>query len=180
MSDLAIKLRQLRLKRNLTQKKLAEMVKCTPAYICQLENGKADPSISTLKKISTAFEITIVDFFRTDFEEKIVVRKSEREVFKFPRSKTTIEILVPNPTTKKMDARLARVEPGGGSEGAYQHDGEEFGYIIKGELDLFYNGEVFHLQEGDSFYFQSQVGHEYQNRSKEETVILWVNHPPTF
>lgn len=180
MTELGKKLKQLRLNKNLTQKKLAEKINCTPAYICQLESGKTDPSISTLKKIANTLDITIVDFFRTNYEEKIVVRNNEREVFKFPKSKTTIEILVPNPGTKKIDARLAVVGPGGSSKGAYHHDGEEFGYLIKGELDLAYNGETFHLKEGDSFYLHSDIGHEFHNRSDRETIILWVNHPPTF
>ena len=180
MTDLGRKLKHLRLKKNLTQKKLAEKINCTSAYICQLENGKADPSLSTLKKIANALEITIVDFFRTNYEEKVVVRNSERDIFRLPKSRTNIEILVPNPGTKKIDARLAIVEPGGGSEGAYHHEGEEFGYLIKGKLTLLYNGETFHLNEGDSFYLYSQIGHEYQNQGPGETVILWVNHPPTF
>ena len=67
MLDLGTKLRQLRTQKKLTQKELAQKVQCTPAYICQLEGGKADPSISTLKKISIALEITIIDFFRTAY-----------------------------------------------------------------------------------------------------------------
>lgn len=180
MTELGKKLKHLRLRKNLTQKKIAEKINCTPAYICQLETGKADPSISTLKKIANALDVTIVDFFRTNYEEKVVVRNTEREVFTFPKSKTTIEILVPNPGTKKIDARLAVVEPGGSSEGAYHHDGEEFGFLIKGELALLYNGETHHLEEGDSFYLYSHIGHEYQNRGKSQTIILWVNHPPSF
>lgn len=180
MNDLGNKLKHLRLKKSLTQKRLAEKIGYTPAYICQLENGKTDPSISTLKKIVAALDITIVDFFRTNYEEKIVVRNDERETFRIQKSKTTIEILVPNPGTKKIDARLALIEPGGGSEGIYQHEGEEFGYLIKGEIDLYYNGETIHLQEGDSFYLQSHLGHEFHNRGTGKTIILWVNHPPTF
>ena len=180
MPELGKKLKHLRLQKNLTQKKLAEKIGCTSAYICQLESGKTDPSISALKKIANILGITIVDFFRTNYEEKVVVRSTEREVFKFPKSKTCIEILVPNPGTKKIDARLAIVEPGGSSRGSYNHQGEEFGYLIQGELDLFYNGETFHLNEGDSFYLYSHIGHEYQNMGNHQTVILWVNHPPTF
>lgn len=180
MNDLGNKLKHLRVLKNLTQKKMAEKIGCTPAYICQLENGKTDPSISTLKKIVDALNITIVDFFRTNYEEKVVVRRGERESFRIQKSKTKIEILVPNPSTKKIDARLAIIEPGGGSEGTYQHEGEEFGYLLKGEIDLYYNGERFQLQEGDSFYLQSHVGHAFNNRGLDNTIILWVNTPPSF
>jgi transcriptional regulator with XRE-family HTH domain len=180
MNDLGNKLKHLRQLKNFTQKKLAQKIGLTPAYICQLESGKTDPSISTLKKIVDALDITIVDFFRTNYEEKVVVRNNERETFRIQRSKTTIEFLVPNPGTKKIDARLAIIEPGGGSEGTYHHEGEEFGYLIEGEIDLYYNGETIHLKEGDSFYLQSHLGHEFHNQGTQKTVILWVNHPPSF
>jgi transcriptional regulator with XRE-family HTH domain len=180
MPALSTKLKQLRTQKKLTQKELAQKVKCTPAYICQLENGKADPSISTLKKISTALGITIIDFFRTDFAEKVILKKRDREVVKFPKSKTTIETLIPNPGNKKMDARIAFIGPGGGSRGAYHHEGEEFGYVIQGELELSYSGENYLLAPGDSFYLESQIEHEFRNKGGEEAIVLWVNHPPSF
>jgi transcriptional regulator with XRE-family HTH domain len=180
MPALSTKLKQLRTQKKLTQKELAQKVKCTPAYICQLESGKADPSISTLKKISTALGITIIDFFRTDYAEKVILKKKDREIFKFPKSKTTVETLIPNPGNKKMDARIAFIGPGGGSRGTYHHEGEEFGYVIQGELELRYAGETFVLSAGDSFYLKSHIEHEYLNKKDEEVIVLWVNHPPSF
>ena len=180
MLDLGAKLRRIRTQKKLTQKELAQKVQCTPAYICQLEGGKADPSISTLKKISTALEITIIDFFRTDYTEKVVIKKKDREIFQFPKSKTTVETLIPNPGNKKMDARIAFIGPGGGSRGTYRHEGEEFGYVIQGELELRYGGASYLLAPGDSFYLKSHIGHEYLNKRDEEAIVLWVNHPPSF
>jgi transcriptional regulator with XRE-family HTH domain len=180
MDTIGEKIRRLRLEKKMTQKELSLRVRCTPAYISLLENSKADPSLSILKKISAVLDTTIIDFFRTDYEEKIVLRENEREIFQIPKSGTTLEMLVPNPGNKKIDARLAVVEPGGSSRGAYHHEGEEFGYLIKGEIELRYNGERFSLKKGDSFYLQSPIGHQYTNKGKEEAVILWVNHPPSF
>jgi transcriptional regulator with XRE-family HTH domain len=180
MPDLSTKLKRLRIQKKLTQKQLAQRVQCTPAYICQLEGGKADPSISTLKKISTALGITIIDFFRTDYAEKVILKKKDREIFKFPKSKTTVETLIPNPGNKKMDARIVFIGPGGGSRGTYHHEGEEFGYVIQGALELNYDGKHYLLAPGDSFYLKSQIEHEYQNKGGDEAIVLWVNHPPSF
>lgn len=72
MTDLSKKLKQIRVQKKFTQKELALRVHCTPAYICQLESGKADPSIATLKRISSALGTTIIDFFRTDYAEKVI------------------------------------------------------------------------------------------------------------
>ncbi len=180
MDRIGEKLRRLRMIENITQKELARKVGCTPAYISLLENGHVDPSLSMLKKITTTLNITIVDFFRPDSEEKTVVRKSEREVVEFPKSKMSIQMLVSNPRTKTMDARIATIYPGGGSRGPYHHEGEEFGIVLQGKLELIFNGSVTQLEEGDSFYFCSTNSHQFRNPGEENTLVLWVNNPPSF
>ncbi|HDM10833.1 MAG: cupin domain-containing protein [Deltaproteobacteria bacterium] len=180
MDNIGPRIRQLREARNMTQRDLAARVGCTPAYISLLENNKVDPSLSMLKKITSCLDITIVDFFRKGTEEKIVVHKEEREIASFTKSKTTIEMLVTNPRVRKMDARLATIHPSGGSRGTYRHEGEEFGFILEGELELFCNGKKMLLKEGDSFYFRSTLEHRFRNPGKNKCVVLWVNHPPSF
>ena len=54
------------------------MVPCTPSLISQIESGKADPSISTLKKIATALDANIVDFFSLAARKNDVVTRSDQ------------------------------------------------------------------------------------------------------
>jgi uncharacterized cupin superfamily protein len=79
-----------------------------------------------------------------------------------------------------MDARLAIVAPGGGSEGDYAHPGEEFGLIIKGTLELTVDNTTYQLREGDCFYFHSNRNHRFRNSGDQETQVVWVNHPPSW
>ncbi len=180
MDGIGSKIKTLRTAENLTQKRLAQRLGCTPAYISLLENGRVDPSLSMLKKIMESLNTTIVDFFRPHAEETLTLRKEERELVQFPKSKMSIEMLVPNPQNKNMDARLATILPGGGSRGAYRHEGEEFGIVLEGEMELLYEGNVTLLREGDSFYFKSTSPHQFRNPGQCKTVVLWVNNPPTF
>ena len=180
MDHIGEKLKRLRLAEKITQKELARKVGCTPAYISLLENGRVDPSLSMLKKITATLNITIVDFFRPDTEEKTIVRKKDREVVEFPKSKMSIQMLVANPRSKSMDARIATIYPGGGSRGPYQHDGEEFGVVLQGKLELIFDGTVTYLDEGDSFYFSSTNSHQFRNPGDTNTLVLWVNNPPSF
>ncbi len=54
-----------------------------------------------------------------------------------------------------------------------RHSGEEFVFLLKGKLDLhFENGAVFRLEQGDSLYFDSAVGHIYLSASKEDAEVL--------
>jgi quercetin dioxygenase-like cupin family protein len=150
-----------------------------------VENGKIDPGISRLKRIADGLEITIVDLFQTHTnqkvtDQKVIVRKQERVQGEFPHSRTRIEILVPQLLGKQMDARLAIIQPEGSSAGEYKHPGEEFGLVLAGALELVIGGVTYELVEGDSFYFDSNRSHRFRNPGPKETVVVWVNHPPSF
>ena len=180
MDSLGPKLKSLRKGKGLSLKKLSERVKCSPSYLSMVENGKVDPSISRLKRIAEGLGFTIVDLFQAEIRKDVVIRKQERLCGRFPRSKTDIEILVPHIPEKQIDARLAIIHPGGSSEGDYRHPGEEFGLLLEGSLELVIDGVGYQLQEGDSFYFPSTRNHRFRNPGDKDTVVVWVNHPPSF
>ncbi len=180
MEGLGRKLRQLRKQQGLTLRQVAQKAECSPSYLSMVENGKLDPSISRLKRIAEGLGLTIREIFQEPRAEKIVIRRAERQTVRFPASLLTIEILVPQLPSKLMDARLAVVAPGGGSEGDYHHPGEEFGLVMKGELELIVNGVKYTLRQGDSFYFPSPLSHSFHNPGSEEAQVLWVNCPPSW
>jgi len=59
MAEISEKLRALRKSRRMTLKDVADRAGCTSAYISQLEKGRANPSIATLKKIASGFNSTL-------------------------------------------------------------------------------------------------------------------------
>jgi uncharacterized cupin superfamily protein len=71
--------------------------------------------------------------------------------------------------------------PGATSEGAYDHAGEEFVYVLEGDV-TFWIGEREHyrLHPGDALTFPSTLPHRWRNRARGETRLLWINTPPTF
>ena len=181
MDSIGSRLRSLRKTQGLSLKQVAELVGCTPSYLSMVENDKLDPSASRLKKIADALGSTIIELFaeRPNGEE-VVLRKEERQRVAFRGSNLLIEILIRQGPDKKLDARLATVGPGGGSEGDYSHPGEEFGFIVKGTLELTVDGITEILHEGDTFYFSSTREHRFRNPGDENVEILWVNHPPSW
>jgi quercetin dioxygenase-like cupin family protein len=80
-----------------------------------------------------------------------------------------------------LECHFFRVSPGAGSDGAYSHAGEEFIFMLKGSLEIWLDELECHvLQAGDSFWFESNVGHRWFNSSNEEAALIWVNTPITF
>ena len=180
MEKLGFKVRRLRKQQGLSLRQVADRANCSPSYLSMVENGKLDPSISRLKRIAEGLGFTISELFQEPTDEQIVIRRHKRQRVEFEASKLTIEILVPRLTTKLMDARLALVDPGGGSVGDYHHPGEEFGLILEGELEITINGSTYHLQKGDSFYFASPLNHSFRNQGSEKAAVVWVNCPPSW
>jgi transcriptional regulator with XRE-family HTH domain len=180
MESIGSRIRLVRKSRELSLKQLANRVGCAPSYLSMVENNKLDPSASRLKVIADALGITIVQLLSEPSGGDVVLRKQERQRASVPGSKLLIEILVRQGAGKKMDARLATIYPGGGSKGDYSHIGEEFGFIVKGTLELTVDGTTHSLNEGDTFYFHSSRNHRFQNSSDEDVIVLWVNHPPSW
>ncbi|MBP8626295.1 MAG: helix-turn-helix transcriptional regulator [Syntrophorhabdaceae bacterium] len=175
------KIKELRVSKNLTIKQLAESVECTPSLISQLERNKTDPSIAMLKKIADALHVNIVDFFMTDIEDSdIVTHANERVDIQLNRWDAKIQSLVKAVRNKKMQPFYTVIKKGGGSHGMYSHEGEEFGYIIQGQMDLIFNDKIFTIKEGESFYFSSHIPHDWGNSGDKDVIVLWVITPPTF
>jgi uncharacterized cupin superfamily protein len=83
--------------------------------------------------------------------------------------------------TKMLESMLIRVPPGTGSDGAYQHQGEDFLFMLEGSLEVWLDEVECHLlDKGDSFWFESNRGHRWFNPTNKEAAVLWVNTPPTF
>ena len=74
---------------------------------------------------------------------------------------------------KHMSPFLMKI--GKGETKSLHHDSEEFGYVVKGELELVYAGKRNHLRAGDSFYCDSRRPHSFVNASDTAVLIVAVN-----
>ena len=182
MEDIAKRLKAFRRANRMTLKQLAQKAGCTDAYLSQLERGRANPSIMILKRIASALQVKVVDFFLDNgsMENDIVVKEKERVDIHFRQGNAKIQMLVRNIRDKRMQPFYTTIEPHGGSKGSYSHIGEECGIVLKGQLEINLNGRSFRLKKNDSFYFSSQEPHSWFNPGKTKTVVIWVVSPPTF
>jgi DNA-binding transcriptional MerR regulator/quercetin dioxygenase-like cupin family protein len=170
-------LRQLRVKRGLSLAQVAKSVGVSVGFLSALERSHMSASVSTLRKLARFYKTNILNFFDpTEFNSR-VVRPSGRKVLEAGPG-VRMELLAWGNTV--MEPHLFRVAPGSGSGESYAHEGEEFLYVLRGELRIGLEGEEYRLKPGDSFYFESATPHSWKNPGKTETWILWVNTPPTF
>lgn len=175
------KIRELRTEQGLTLKQLADLVGVSPSYISQVEHEKTSPSIATLRLIAHALGIRTVDFFADELvEDPAVLPPESWTKVLIPGWKADVKQLVHIVGDKRMQPFRTDVPPGGGTHENYSHPGEEFGFVLEGELTLTLGDEVHVLQEGWAVYFSSLIPHHWRNRGDGICRLIWVVSPPSW
>ena len=173
------KIRDLRLACDLTQEELADRCELTKGYISQLENDLTSPSIATLIDILSALGTDLKEFFSdVGGEEKINFSKNE-----FIEKQTDAYILnwlVPNAQKNEMEPIHMKLFAGASTDEDVPHEGEEFGYVLKGEISLVVGKRKIKIKKGESFYFTPNKVHKIINSSSADAEFIWVSTPPTF
>ncbi len=181
-NDFGDKIRRLRQSHHMSLGDLADKVDTSRSFLSQLEQGKTLPSLVTLKSIADAFGVTVGSLVDEPQSDKSpVVRKNERPKVDHLQSGMTIETLTFRDVHKVLQPLLVSMEPGANSgyEG-YTHKGQEFGYVIAGQLLVELDGVKYELKAGDSIYFDSSRPHRFVNPGGDITQMVWVVTPPTF
>lgn len=178
------KLKKSRNEKGMSLRELATKVELSASFLSQIEQGKASPSIENLKKIATTLDVR-VSYLIEDEEDEIknihYTKKDEVKYLESKGSNTKMALLMPKNKEKNMEPIIYEIGINGESgRDFYSHGGEEFIYILDGELDVYIADKKYKLKEGDSLYFKSQIKHRFKNTSKKEVRALWVVSPPTF
>ena len=174
------RLKRLRLANSLTQEELASRADLTKGYISQLENDATSPSIATLKDIIDVFGINMQEFFSESIDEDIVYGKDSRVQASNDDDRIRVELLVPGAQNREMDPVLVTLEPGEEMDEQPFHEGEEFGFILLGKIQLRLDDRLYTVKKDECFYFSSDKKHSVKNIGKGQARILWVVTPPTF
>jgi DNA-binding transcriptional MerR regulator/uncharacterized cupin superfamily protein len=169
--------RKLRLQRGESLATVANAVGVSIGFLSNLERSQSGASIGIMRKLAQYFGLNILDLFSPIEGTGPLVRPRDRKTLEGGPG-VRMELLASGKIT--MEPHLFRVAPGTGSGESYSHEGEEFLYLLRGQLTIILDGEHYQLRAGDSFYFTSKTEHSWRNPGNRETLILWVNTPPTF
>lgn len=176
--EIGLKIKELRLKNKLTQEELGDRCELTKGYISQLENDLTSPSIATLKDILQALGSTLADFFAEDEGEKTVFGVAD--YFEKVTDENTITWLVPTAQKNAMEPIRLTLSVGARTEKDLPHDGEEFGYVLKGKICVCVGKHRSCAAEGESFYFRADKTHYIENVGRGDAVVVWLSCPPNF
>ncbi len=173
------KLKKLRMADSLTQEELASRADLTKGFISQLENDATSPAISSLKDILDVFGVSISDFFDDPKENQVVFGK-EATVIATDENGIRVELLVPGAQNRTMDPALVTLQAGEAMDEQSLHEGEEFGFLLSGRIELILDDKTYMVKKNECFFFPSDQRHAVKNIGNGPAKILWVVTPPTF
>jgi transcriptional regulator with XRE-family HTH domain len=179
---LGANLRAIRRSRNLSLNDVADATGISSSFLSLVETGGSDITIGRLTRLIEFFGISITDLVpAATRKDPDIVRESERIQLRSPVEGLEIFLLTPD-TRRAMMAMLLELEPGAGRAEYGNHPGEEFVYVVKGELELEIKDRgKRRLLAGDSAYYPGDTPHLFRNASTVEPLqILCVDTPPTF
>ena len=174
---IGVHLRHLRVRRDLSLAQVAKRVGISVGFLSALERSHMSASVSTLRKLARFYKTNILDFFDPSESNRRLVPQHKRKVLEAGPG-VRMELLAWGNTV--MEPHLFRISPRSGSGESYTHEGEEFLFVLRGELHISLADVEYRLKPGDSFYFESATPHRWFNPGRTETRVLWVNTPPTF
>lgn len=174
------KLRALRHAAGRTLKDVADVLGITASTLSTFERTSQGVSFKTLYDLAHHFGTTVSELSgERERDGRALVRSGAWRTW--PRTTPGITVQVLAEGGRQMDCHRFVLASGASSEGAYGHEGEEFVHIIAGRLEISLDqSDIYDLHPGDSLYFESRRHHAWVNRHDGETILIWINTPPTF
>lgn len=173
------RIKMLRQAKDLTQEELATRAGLTKGFISQIERNHTSLSVESLIGILDALDEKPSAFFDGAFDEKIVFKPKDRVEMELEGVKN-FQILVPAAQNRMMDPALLELGAGEKTPEEEPHEGEEFGFVLSGNIELVLGGNVHKVRKGECFFFKATRRHYIANGRTAKAVVLWLSSPPNF
>ena len=181
------KIHHIRENNGMTIKELADASHCSVAFIKDLENGAYIPSLTPLLKIARALGVRLGTFLDDSPQTGPFIVKSGKSenITHFSGSYNNLEestldfySLAYGKQDWHMEPFIIEVSPKKGENKLSSHEGEEFIYVLDGEIKILYGQEKYELKTGDSIYYDSIIPHELHASEEINAKILAVIYAP--
>ena len=183
------KIKGLRETKNLSIEEIAERSGLTVDQISSIENDQNLPSLGPLIKIARALGVRLGTFMDdNDALGPIVTRAKDREKdssISFSNGATDARKhmeyhpLAQQKAGRHMEPFVIDINPEDSPEFQLsEHEGEEFIYVMEGEIEIVYGKETYNLKEGDSIFYDSIVKHHVHGAPGKSAKILAVVYIP--
>jgi len=197
--NIGMRIKAQRKQHGLSLRDLAQRTDLTASFLSQVERGKANASIDSLRRIAEALEVSILHFLGDAADSPIdaaapvdtndqanapkynpVVRAEARPKLILPDSGITYELLTPD-LAHKMEVICGRLSCCADNVARpLREPTEEWIYVLSGALLVQLLDETYVLQPGDAIYFEGRTLRQLRCASDEDVTWISVITPPVF
>jgi len=172
------RIRQLREALDLSLRDLAERTGVSAPMLSQVERGETSPTLAVAGRIAAGLELTLSQLLRLDEGRHMVITRAG-EGRRRRRRGHEVEELTPPLPGQRADVSLHTLAPGAATGGPddppiHEPGSRETAVVLAGALDLFIDGELRTLAEGDSVTFDADLPHHFENNGDAEARMLAV------
>jgi transcriptional regulator with XRE-family HTH domain len=181
--NLGQKIKTLRQRKGMSLQQMAQKAGLSEPLLSQIESEVVAPPVATLLKISKALNVNIGYFFQEEESGKraVIVRKNERrQIFRRVHEEPSkvgyyYESLAYPKADKHMEPFHVQFELKNKENILFfNHKGEEFVFVLEGQVEFSYEDETFTLEPGDSLYFDSSFPHAFRAVGKKNALVIDV------
>ena len=180
--DLGERLRAIRTLRRVTLKTVADRADLSESFLSQVERGRANASVASLKRIAAALGVNVADLFEPNGKPSRprVLRRDVRPALTFGTLGRKY-MLTPRPL-EHLQVLVGELDAGGSTgDEPYTHgDSEELLVVLEGVVHLQLGTDVFELSRGDSIDYRSSTSHRLTNAGDGTAEVMWIISPPSY
>lgn len=185
-------IRSKRHERGMSLRELSKQTGLSIGFLSLVERGLSSLALTSLSNIAKALDIELSSFFPSEGEEETndvektkpksgqlpyVHREGDGEQLAIISSLRTYKMLSPRAPGLVLEPIFVTMQPGDILDEPYSHEGEEFAYVLSGELVFLIDDTEYRLGPGDSIHFRSTVSHLIRNNTDELVQAIWVLTP---
>ncbi len=159
---IGLHIKKIRLQQKRTQQEIADFCGFTKSYLSKIEKGKVMPSIGVLAKISNFLNIKISYLLDEELFKEISHDKKakiETQLIKTAKGYSMYPF-ASNQENKDMQPFYFVTNKNEHVLHKTTHEGDEFFYVLEGEMLLKIGSEEYHLCAGDGLYFDARIEHQ--------------------
>jgi transcriptional regulator with XRE-family HTH domain len=185
------RIRQFRKERGLTLRGLAARSGLSIGFLSQVERGISSIGLTALGSVASSLGRSVAEFFDAapaaapgtapvPPPSHFTLTRASTAATEYVSAQQTYRMLSDRGAGLVLEPMLVHIAPGGRRENAYGHTGEEFAYVISGELLYEVDGVEHRLRPGDSVHLRSTVPHAMFNDTDTVTTVVSVVTPRLF
>ena len=171
------RIKALRTMQGMTLAELSDKANISVSYLSQIERDKTTPSLTSLMGIARALDVGPRFFFETDEAETAHVVIAHESDGLEPHGSVGRVCLSSEVGNGKIEVYQVVLQPHTSAEPLDPHSGEEFGFVLAGELTVSLGDECFVLAAGDSIHYDAVLPHTWSNEGDQPCVVIWARSP---